>query len=328
MHTFTNIHRFCTQHALLPVGGHILVGFSGGPDSTFLLHFLLNYQCASALTISAAHLDHGWRKESAFDAQHCLEYAKKYGIECYVAKAADIPSQKKYNGSREDFARHLRRTFFEQTASAIGADRIALAHHKQDQQETFFIRLLRGTTLTGLTGMHPQNGRYIRPLLETDRTTIMAYMTHTNIPYLTDATNDSENYLRNRIRKHVIPALRLVDERFDTTFAKTVSHLHETEDFLTMLTQRLLSDFTECSCETTVLNCAQLKTMHPAIQKRIILAWLCIAQVPFSPSNALLAEIIRFLQTPGNKEHQLATTWALVKNKDHLWVKLSYDTHT
>lgn len=318
---FTAITQFCTQHELLPRGSHILLGLSGGPDSLFLLHYLAALQREGTITVSAAHLDHEWRVDSAKDAQFCLETAQACGIACYAGKASQIATEKKYNGSREEFARHLRRCFFEQTADAIQADRIALAHHRQDQQETFFIRLLRGATVTGLTGMRPHMGPYIRPLLETDRAHIIDYLERHNITYLTDPTNASDHYLRNRIRHQVIPALRLADPRFDTTFAKTVSHLHETETFLAELTQNMVDSVIQYSCNTFVLNGAELKKAHPVLQKRVIMSWLCMMHVPFSPSNALLEEIIRFMHTHGSKEHQLATTWTLVKNKELLWIR-------
>ncbi len=150
----------------------------------------------------------------------------------------------KHNGSQEEYGRRLRRHFFEQILREYNADSVALAHHAQDQEETFFIRLIRGSSLTGLTSIKPKNGPYIRPLLETPKAEILAWLHTNNIPYALDKTNESPDYLRNRIRLNVLPALRICDERFEANFLTTLNRLKTTEDFLERLTQKAFEKIT------------------------------------------------------------------------------------
>lgn len=209
----------------------VVVGLSGGPDSVCLLHWLVQ-QKDLGLTLIAAHLDHEWRPNSHKDVLFCKELCQKLGITFITQKASELPHQPKYNGSQEEVGRKLRRAFFEQVAQDYNANTIALGHHTGDQQETFFIRLMRGTTISGLGGMKEQDGKYVRPLLHVSKETIYAYLKKNNLSYLTDTTNNSEAFLRNRIRKHLIPALQHCDQRSHKQLVRIMHHLQETETFL------------------------------------------------------------------------------------------------
>ena len=163
---FLSIDHFIERHSLIPKNSKVIVGLSGGPDSVFLLHLLAHKKNHGLVQdVVVAHLDHEWRPNSDEDVQFCHELAKKYDIRLVAAKMSDLSISLKFNGSKEEVARHARRFFFEQLRKKENADTIALAHHAQDQQETFFIRLIRGASLAGLTAIKPQHGYYIRPLL-------------------------------------------------------------------------------------------------------------------------------------------------------------------
>src|SRR5260221_9609791 len=148
----------------------------------------------------------------------------------------------------------MRRYFFEKVLQEHNADCIALAHHAQDQEETFFIRLIRGSSLTGLTAIKAKHGHYIRPLLETNKSDILAWLHENNIPYATDTTNDSSDYLRNRIRMNVLPALRTCDDRFATNFLSTLNRLQSTEQFLEQLTLKTFEDISYIQTNQRYIN--------------------------------------------------------------------------
>lgn len=305
---------FTQKHSLLPPGSTIVIGLSGGPDSVFLLHYLANLRQAKELTLIAAHLDHGWRAESAKDAQFCQEMANKYQISFIIRYLKDDGASFKYNGSKEEMGRKARRAFFEQVAKEHHAQAIALAHHADDQMETFFLRLIRGASLTGLTGMKPKDGLYIRPLLEISKQEILDYLHEHQIPYVIDASNQSDEYLRNRIRNHVIPVLKSCDERFEKNFAATHAKLIETEEFLQEQSQKSHGD---------QLNIEHLLQLHPVLRNRILINWLIAHKVPFTPSQGLLDEIVRFVENSKSDSHTLYGKWQIVKRDNKITLLLS-----
>ena len=305
------ITAYIEKKGLINDGARLIIGLSGGPDSVFLMHFLATIREAKKLSLIAAHLDHGWRAESANDAQFCKELACKYSIPFIGKTIADLDLSVKFNASKEEIGRKARRTFFESVAKEHNASAIALAHHADDQMETFFIRMMRGASLTGLVGMKAQDGMYIRPLLEIKKAVILAYLHENKINYLIDASNQSDSYLRNRIRNTAIPGLQSVDSRFDQNFSTTHANLVQTEEFLQELAHQTLR--TICD-ESGSLAVDQLLALHPAICHRVVINWLVAHKVPFTPSQGLLDEIIRFLEKPGNGHHIFYDKWTIHKN--------------
>jgi len=297
-------------------------------------------------------------------------------------------STTKYNGSIEDYGRRARRYFFNQIRDQIVSTGIffddqetnntqnseiiwsqaylhnvsspkthknnppviiALGHHHDDQIETFFIRLIRGSSLTGLTGMQPQTDHYIRPLLCVSKQEILTYLDQHTISYVIDSSNYSDIYLRNRIRMSVIPALNQCDSRFDANMTNTLARLLETEQFLEELTRTEFSKIIqENSCPDTIntqqnspqnilnnsldthtrtsrylLNITSLLTYHLIMQQRILLYWFEQEKVSLNPSQAILNEIIRFLKSPRGGTHHVTPTWKLIKKRKVLSLILS-----
>ena len=139
---------------------------------------------------------------------------------------------------KKNWERVLRRSFFESAARDHAAESIALGHHQDDQQETFFLRLIRGASIAGLAGMKPTEKKYIRPLLGVYKNDILEYLKKNNLAYIVDSTNESEVFLRNALRLKALPALRSCDDRFDKNFEKTHAHIQETDAFIARLVQK------------------------------------------------------------------------------------------
>ncbi len=297
----------------------IILGLSGGPDSVFLFHTLVELQANGLLTFIAAHLDHEWRSSSAADADFCSKLCQEKNIPLVNAKGSELNLTTKFNGSHEDIGRRMRRHFFEQVRQGNNADFIVLAHHRQDQQETFFLRLLRGTTLSGLTCMKTIDGRYLRPLLELDKAAMIAYLTANNLSFCIDPTNEAETYLRNRIRKYIIPACKASDARFDQKLDSTIAHLQDEDAYLQKVAQESFEQiFTKNGHLTGDLTA--LRTLHPVLQRRVIMIWLITQGVSFTPSAAFLDELCRFINTPTGGCHQLGT-WSIIKKGALVWIK-------
>src|SRR5204863_7696103 len=169
-------------------------------------------------------------------------------------KLSALTPTHKYNGSKEEFARSMRRQFLEKVAQEYNAQSIALGHHAQDQQETFFIRLIRGTSLTGLTCMRPHHGLYIRPLLQTNKSDILDWLKAHNIGYAIDSSNESDDYLRNRIRKNVLPTIAACDARWNSNFLTTINRLKQDDTLLNDIANTTLENLTSTMYGNKVLN--------------------------------------------------------------------------
>lgn len=299
--------------AIIPHNSKLIIGLSGGPDSVFLLHQLAQLQKELRLELIAAHLNHGWRQEAARDEQFCRELAAQHNIPFIAAHASEFPEIKE-NGSQEALGRNLRRAFFKKISQEHGNALVALAHHQDDQIETFFIRLCRGAGLQGLRGMKPHDGIYIRPLLNMTKAEILEYLHTNNIPYCIDHTNEHDTYLRNRIRKYALPALRSCDERIETSLMRTMGHFAQLDDFVQQQVAATFTALTETRDGKSWLSLEKFFALHPFMQQQILLHWLCLEKVPFTPSQGLFEEIMRFLKQPDNGKHALYQKWCMIKN--------------
>lgn len=300
----------------------VVLGLSGGPDSIFLYHLLKMLSQEGFLVITAAHLNHGWRGlASDEDAQFCKNLAESDGISFVLEHAKNLEFSIKFNGSQEEAGRKLRRFFLERVRQASNSTCIMLAHHAQDQQETFFLRLMRGATLTGLSSMRPISDLYIRPLLQTNKASILHYLETNNLSYRKDATNESLAYLRNRIRKLIIPALQKCDSRFDKNFLNIIERLQEEDDFLHHLTLNTFNQIFHTQNQESLTG--NLKTFLSApivLQRRILLHLFITHKIPFTPSNAFFNEILRFLHSSRGGIHHIAKGWKLHKKSSSFWL--------
>jgi tRNA(Ile)-lysidine synthase len=186
----------------------VLLGISGGPDSVCLLHLLLKYSKTTHLVLHLAHVDHGWRQESADEAETIEKLASSLGLPFHTIRLAP----KEYTGNLEAESRDDRLEFFTQLAQEIGAQGIFLGHQLDDQLETVFKRFLEGVLLPYLSGMRPvtQIGTLtiFRPLLSVSKKEVLEWLGAQKISYLEDPTNKDIKFLRAKMREEMFPFLR------------------------------------------------------------------------------------------------------------------------
>jgi tRNA(Ile)-lysidine synthase len=308
---FNNIEQFCNRENLISPDQTIIIGLSGGPDSVFLLHFFVSIQKKYNLNLIAAHLDHGWRAESAQDAEFCKKLCEQTNIQFHQKHLRDIKHTKNPSGSPEQDARNARRAFFQELAQQLQATSIALAHHQDDLIETFFIRLIRGSGLTGLTSIKPHNGKYIRPLLEISKQEILDFLQENKIAYCIDKTNQDTNFLRNTIRHKLMPTYSGLDARATENLVRTIEQLQQADNFIEKTAQEQYKNLVVDSW----LDCENLLTLDPVLQHRILLLWIIDAGVQFTPTEKFFAEITRFFAQPESKTHWISATWGIKKVK-------------
>jgi tRNA(Ile)-lysidine synthase len=196
------------KRARVRPGALILVGLSGGADSVALTCALLELRQRLGLRIAAAHLNHRIRgDESNRDEAFVRAMCARLGVELIVERAEGLdPSISSAN--LEERARELRRDFLGRAADRIGADYVALGHHRDDQAETVLMRLMRGAGAAGMAAMAERGpGKLIRPILPISRADIRGYLDARAIAFVEDSTNSSRDILRNRIRAELLPML-------------------------------------------------------------------------------------------------------------------------
>ena len=187
----------------------------------------------SGYTVGVAHCNFSLRgAESDEDEILVQEHARKYGIECYNRRFDTVGEMERTGESMEMAARRLRYTWFAELCEEHGYTVIAVAHHIDDSIETFFINLLRGTGLRGLTGIHQQVGRVVRPLMFATRKEIVEYALHKHIPYREDSSNKTTKYLRNKIRLGLTPRIREINPRFPFIMSRNIERLMAAQRFI------------------------------------------------------------------------------------------------
>ncbi|MBP3701958.1 MAG: tRNA lysidine(34) synthetase TilS [Lachnospiraceae bacterium] len=183
----------------------LLIALSGGADSVCLLCVLKELKEELGITLAAMHVHHGIRGEEADeDANFCRQLCQRLQVPCHVVQV-DVPAvAAEQRLSLEEAARLVRYGELERYRQQLGADHIAVAHHREDQAETVLWNLFRGSGLRGLGGMEPVNGTVIRPLLHVSRQEILGYLQEQEILWQQDSTNRGDEYTRNRIRHHIL----------------------------------------------------------------------------------------------------------------------------
>ncbi|MBN2682895.1 MAG: tRNA lysidine(34) synthetase TilS [Bacteroidales bacterium] len=216
---------FIANHKLCFPKDKILVAVSGGIDSIVLLDILykLNFN------ITLAHCNFQLRgKESDDDEKLVKSLSEKYGIEFFLKRFNTKTFAEENRISIQMAARKLRYDWFNKTIEENSFNYVAIAHNKDDVAETFFINLLRGTGIRGLTGIKEKTGNIIRPIIFASRKEIEQYCKTNNLVYREDKSNESDDYLRNRIRHHLIPLLKEIKENSLNNIDTTILNLQET----------------------------------------------------------------------------------------------------
>ncbi|HNX65407.1 MAG TPA: tRNA lysidine(34) synthetase TilS [Bacteroidales bacterium] len=200
--------QYSSDNDLLPVNGCILAAVSGGVDSMVMLNLYLQ----SGIKVAVAHCNFSLRAdESDGDEELVKSIAVLYNLPFHTIRFNTSEYAISNRLSIQMAARELRYSWFEETRKTNGYESVAVAHNMNDNAETFFINLLRGTGINGLTGMKPKNGHIIRPLLFASREEIAAYALENKVPYREDSSNAQVKYTRNKIRHKVFPILREIN---------------------------------------------------------------------------------------------------------------------
>lgn len=262
------------KYNLIQAGDKIVLGVSGGPDSISMLNILNEIKDELNFEIYVAHINHMIREEAKDDEKYVQKYCEKNNIQFFVKKVDVRQIANAEKKGTEETGRKIRYEFFEEVMQKVGANKIAIAHNKNDKIETIIMNLLRGSGISGLKGIEPiRDNKYIRPLIECERQEIEQYCEDNRLNPRIDKTNFENDYTRNKIRNIVIPYIK---KEFNPNIIETIDRLSqvatEESDYVDKQANKIYQDLLiERTQNQIVLKLKEFNEQEKVIKGRIIL---------------------------------------------------------
>ena len=254
------ISKYISDYQLIQSNQKVLVGISGGRDSVSLALILkeLGY------SIALAHCNFKLRgKESDEDEQFVVRFAQEHQLELFKTQFETEKEAKKLGISIQMAARDLRYNWFEKIRTENQFTSIAIAHNRDDIIETFFINLIRGTGIEGLSGIKAKNGSIIRPILDISRDEINQYIQNKQIDFREDSSNASTKYIRNKLRHTILPELRSISKSFDQTMSENIDRLNQVNKIYKNEVSLKQSKILIHLSDSIKIDIQRLKTLEP-----------------------------------------------------------------
>lgn len=268
------VEQTITTYGMLKPRDSVIVGVSGGPDSVALFHALLTLASRFSIRLGVAHLNHCLRQnDSDKDAEFVSSLSTKFNIPCYLHKVNVRKYQLENKLSLEEAARNVRYTFLNKVAEKNRFNKIALGHNFDDNAELVLMNLFRGSGPLGLSGISPvRDGKTIRPLLQINRSEIIAFLDKNGLKYISDKSNRDTRFLRNRIRHDLIPLLKTyynpkISQSLNRLASITRSEEEWIEDVINPIFEKAAFSIQNGQI---ALSVSRLNGIHVAAQRRII----------------------------------------------------------
>jgi len=260
------------KYHMLAHGDHVLIGLSGGPDSVCLLTIINKLKHELGVHLSAAYIDHGLRPdETPYEIDFCRDLCNSLGMP-FITRSIDVKSyvkEKKLN--KQEAARELRYRVLNEIAAETAANKIALGHNAGDQAETILMRLFRGTGPSGLSGIPPVRRHIIRPLIEVERIEIEKFLEDEGMGFVIDSSNLKHEYLRNKIRHLIIPAIKNINRDIIKTLSRTADIFRDEERYFEIIvTKTLMKLITRKTDKTIEIFLGPLEAMDTVILRRVL----------------------------------------------------------
>ena len=301
---------------LIENGDKIVLGFSGGPDSVFLLEALNYAKKEIKFDIILAHVNHLLRGDNSdTDEEFSIEYGSKLNIPIFVKRASIEEVAKSKNIGLEEAGRIIRYDFFKEISEKTLSNKIAIAHNLDDQVENFLFRLIRGSSLEGLEGI-PNRENIIRPINEIYKEDILKFLNENKIKYRIDETNFENDFTRNSIRLDLIP---WIEKRYNNNFKDKIYGLISEIKEINEILKIQLSEYEEFLENKWTLNIELIKNEKPYIQRKIINEYL--KKYKLEASREKIGNIIKLLNSNGSKTLKLEKNFILKKQYKNIWIE-------
>lgn len=276
MDLLAKVKKTIIEFRLIDPGDKVLLAYSGGIDSSVLLHLLFQLRTEWNFDLLLAHFNHKLRPEADEEEAFVRERATRLNLPLYVYQADVRREARRRKANLEETARVLRYRFLDELANKLGASKIATAHNLNDQTETFFLHLFRGTGPGGIWGIRPKLGeRLIRPLIEISRAEIEDYLHQNKLPYRVDRSNFDCRFLRNKIRMELVPYLM---KEFDASLlhhVKVLVKIGQAEDeVLLSLGKEWAEKLIYETEDSLYLDRKGLRALSPGLARRVIREYL------------------------------------------------------
>jgi tRNA(Ile)-lysidine synthase len=306
------IFKDIKNHKLIKKGETIILGFSGGPDSVFLLEILKKYkeEIDSEIEIILVHINHMLRGEdSDGDEKFSESIAKKNSFKFYSKKINITKISIEEKKGLEEIGREVRHQLFKEIFEKEGGDKIALAHNKDDQIETFLFRLIRGTSLEGLEGIRMKKMQYIRPIINVFKKEILKYLSENKIEYRVDKTNFENEFTRNSIRLDLIP---FIEKRYNPKFKDKIFNIMGEVREVNAENSLDIEEF----MENSKLSIEKLNTVSDFFKKKLIKQYFNEKNI--KSDRYKVNSVIELLEKGGSKRISLEKDIFLLKEYNYL----------
>ena len=321
MELFREILKVNKKYNLIENNDTIVVGFSGGPDSVFLVEMLKKLKNFINFKIYLVHINHLLRGEDAdSDENFSFEYAKKNNLEIFIKRIPVKEIAKEVGKTLEEVGREERYKFFSEIYKKVGANKIATAHNKDDQIETFLFRLIRGASLQGLEGIKIKNNNIIRPISEIYKKDILDYLNKNEIQYKIDKTNFENEFTRNSIRLDLIP---FIEKRYNIKFKDKIFSLIEEIKENNQNNSLNLTDYTD-SKNKIILE--KIKFLSNLDKKNLFNLFLNKKNIEVNRNK--IDEINSLIKSNGTKKIDLDKSYRVVKDYIHLYIEEKKENYT
>jgi tRNA(Ile)-lysidine synthase len=268
------VSAFCTEFELLNTEDRLLIAISGGPDSVLLTEALAELAPKMNLHCHLAHVNYSLRGRESDEDQEFVEKLaaeKKWPLDIAQPNSNELRGEK---GNFQDWARQYRYQFFAELCNKYSLNKIVVGHHLNDQIETFFLRLLRGSGLTGLSAMRPygtlHNKCLIRPFLCLSRNEIAEALHEKGLSYRHDITNDSSHYRRNRLRHDILPILSQIQPGYERALGDSLLLMQAEDQLLNDMAQQSLTEMRLDDGEGLVLSRNAVESLPKSLRLRIL----------------------------------------------------------
>ena len=260
MFLLDGFEKYIEENELFSHNDKLLLAVSGGVDSMVMMALM----AAAGYKFGVAHCNFQLRgKESDEDELLVEREAKRLGVEFYNKRFDTTAEMERTGESMEMAARRIRYQWFRELCDEHSYSAIAIAHHSNDSIETFFINMLRGTGLRGLTGITKQVGRVVRPMMFATRKDIHDYAVAHRIPFREDSSNRSTKYLRNKVRIGLVPMLKEINPQFTTIMRRNIARLSQAQDFINAAIDILKGESLEHNGDIDILRVDKIRPTLP-----------------------------------------------------------------
>ena len=252
----------------------VIVAVSGGPDSISLLYTLIRLRDKLNIKLSVAHVNHMLREVADSETRYVEHFCECNYVDCFVKRVDVKKLAEEQKISTEEAGRNARYEFFEEIFDKIHANKIAIAHNKNDNAETILMNIMRGTGLSGIKGIEPvRNNKFIRPLIEMDRDNIEKYCSNNNLFPKFDETNLDNSYTRNKVRNLLIPYIK---NEFNPNFIDGINRLAklatQEDSFVESVAKKELDNILVSASEQELnLDLQKFNEVHVFLKSKIIL---------------------------------------------------------